>query len=183
MLHMKQRGMSSAAKVELYVSKRPYIKEALAEGIINYSALGRKICEEQGLDSLDAVKVALSRYEDHISNERKKRRDKVEKVLEDTSIEVRPGLEVIKEKQEKSVVSAETKNGFTSVVEGGNKALISLESPGSLENTPGVIEFILSSLSAEGINVDQLISCREDTHLVIEDDEASDVLEILQGRL
>ena len=180
---MKQWGMSSAAKVELYVSKRPYIKEALAEGIINYSSLARKIVEEEGLDSFDAVKVALSRYEEHISTERVERRSKVEKVLEDTSLEVRPGLDVVKEQREEAVVSAKTKNGFTSVIEGGDKALISLESPSSLEDTPGVIEFLLSSLSAEGINVDQLISCREDTHIVIQNDQASEALNILQERV
>ena len=47
--------MSSAAKVELYVSKRPYLKEALAEGVVNYSALARKICAEENLQSFEAV--------------------------------------------------------------------------------------------------------------------------------
>lgn len=183
MFHMKQWGMSSAAKVELYVSKRPYIKEALAEGVVNYSALARKICEEEGLDSFDAVKMAVSRYEDHISSQRKKRRSKVEEVLENTSLQLRPGLKVVKEEVEDPIVSAKTQNGDTSVVEGGDKALISLESPEKLEKTPGVVEFILSSLAAEGINVDQLISCREDTHIVVEDGKASKALEVLQGRV
>ncbi|MFB6115637.1 MAG: hypothetical protein ABEK04_05145, partial [Candidatus Nanohalobium sp.] len=107
----------------------------------------------------------------------------VEKVLENTSLQLRPGLKVVKEEVEDPVVSAKTQNGFTSVVENGDKALISLESPEKLEKTPGVIEFILSSLAAEGINVDQLISCREDTHIVVEDGEASDALEVLQGRI
>ena len=183
MFHMKQWGMSSAAKVELYISKRPYLKEALAEGVINYSALARKVVEEEGLDSFDAVKVAISRYEEHISSQRKQRRNKVEEVLEDTSLKLRPGLKVVKEKTEDPVVSAKTQNGHTSIVENGDKALISLESPEKLEKTPGVIEFILSSLAAEGINVDQLISCREDTHLVIGDGDASEALEMLQDRL
>jgi hypothetical protein len=183
MFHMKQWGMSSAAKVELYISKRPYLKEALAEGVINYSALARKIVEEEGLDSFDAVKVAISRYESHISSEREKRRSKVEEVLEKTAMSVRPGVDVVKEEKDGVIVSAKTANGYTSVVQDGDKALISLESPGVLEKTPGVIEFILSSLAAEGINVDQLISCREDTHLVVESDEASEAMEILQERL
>jgi len=175
--------MSSAAKVELYVSKRPYIKEALAEGIINYSALGRKICREENIESLQAVKAALSRYQEHVSKERRDRKNKVEKVLRDTSIEVQPGVKVVKKRNKDEIISAETKNGFTSIIENGDKALITLESPETLENTPGVIEFILSSLAAEGINVDQLISCREDTHIVIEDSKASEALSILQDRL
>ena len=175
--------MSSAAKVEIYISKRPYLKEALASGVINYSALARKICREKDIESFDAVKAAVSRYEDHISELREKRRDKVQKILSDTSMELKTGLKVIKEKDESAVISARTENGYTSIVEGGEKALVSLESPEELERTPGVIEFILSSLAAEGINVDQFISCREDTHLVVEADQASETLEILQTRL
>lgn len=175
--------MSSASKVELYVSKKPYLKEALSEGVVNYSALGRKICQEENIDSLEAVKAALSRYEKHVSRERKERRNKVEQVLEETSLEVKTGLKVIKEETENPIVSAETSNGFTSLVSGGDKALITMESPSSLEDTPGVIEFILSSLAAEGINVDHFISCREDTHIVIDESDASKALEVLRNRL
>jgi hypothetical protein len=175
--------MSSAAKVELYISKKPYLKEALAAGVVNYSALARKICQEERLESVDAVKAALSRYEDHISEVREKRRDRVEKILEKTSMELKPGVEVVKEDADESLISAETANGYTSVVEGEDKALVSLQSPEELEKTPGVIEFILASLAAEGINVDQLISCREDTHLVVDGIKASETLEILQERL
>jgi hypothetical protein len=175
--------MSSAAKVELYISKKPYLKEALAAGVVNHSALARKICNEEDLDSVDAVKAAISRYDDHISEVREKRRDRVEDVLEQTSMELKPGVKVVKAERESSIVLAKTSGGYTSVVEGGNMALVSMESPEKLEKTPGVIEFVLSSLAAEGINVDQLISCREDTHLVVDGSQASETLEILQERL
>jgi hypothetical protein len=175
--------MSTAAKVELYLSKRPYLKETLAAGVVNYSALARKICRDENLKSVDAVKAAISRYEDHISELREKRRARVEEILDKTSMELKAGVGVVKEEREDSIVSAKTSAGYTSVVVGGNKALVSLESPEALEGTPGVVEFILSSLTAEGINVDQLISCREDTHLVVDADQASEVLEILQKRL
>ncbi len=175
--------MSSAAKVELYVSKKPYLKEALAAGVVNYSALARKICREEDLESIDAVKAALSRYENHVSDLRQERRDKVEKILSETNMKLKPGVKVVKNREKESIVSAKTSNGQTSVIEGGDKALVSLESPEELERTPGVLEFVLSSLAAEGINVDQLISCREDTHLVVDGDQASKTLEILQQRL
>jgi hypothetical protein len=175
--------MSSAAKVELYISKKPYLKEALAAGVVNYSALARKICREEDLDSVDAVKAAISRYEDHISKIREKRRDRVEEILENTSMALKPRVEVVKEEREESLVSARTASGQTSVIEGRGKALVSLESPEKLEKTAGVIEFILASLAAEGINVDQLISCREDTHLVLDGNQVSETLEILQERL
>jgi|APHM01.1.fsa_nt_gi hypothetical protein len=175
--------MSSASKVELYVSKRPYLKEALSEGVVNYSALGRKICAEESIESLEAVKAALSRYEEYVSQERLERRSKVEEVLEKTTLEVKTGLKVVKEERENPIISAKTSNGHTSVIQGGDKALITMESPSSLEDTPGVIEFILSSLAAEGINVDHLISCREDTHIIIDEEDASKALELLKNRV
>lgn len=159
------------------------MKEALAEGIVNYSALGRKICEEEDLQSLEAVKAALSRYEDHVSRERTKRRKEVGEILQETTLEVKSGVKVEKNKVKDPMVCAKTSNGYTSVVSEGQKAIVSLESPQSLENTPGVIEFILSSLAAEGINVDHLISCREDTHLIVNGKDASTVLDVLQDRL
>lgn len=175
--------MSSAAKVELYVSKRPYVKEALAEGIVNYSALARKICCEESIESVEAVKAALSRYQDHVSTNRVKQREKVKQILESTSFNVRPGVKVVKEERGESLVFSRTARGYTSIVDGGESALISLESPESLEDTPGVIEFLLSSLAAEGVNVEQLISCREDTHLVVSGECASTALDLLQARL
>lgn len=177
--------MSTAAKVELYVSKRPYIKEALAEGIINYSSLARKICREESLNSQDAVKAALSRYQSHIGERRELRRSKVKEVLKETSLRIESGLKVTKKQKpvEDSLVYAKTVNGFTNIVEGGEKSLVTLESPEKLESTPGVIEFILSTLSSQNINLDHLISCREDTHLVIDEEDGPKVLEILQERI
>ncbi|MBC5793494.1 MAG: hypothetical protein H8Z69_05690 [Nanohaloarchaea archaeon] len=175
--------MSVAAKVELYVSKRPYIKEALAEGLVNYSALGRKISKEKDVESLEAVKAALSRYEDHVSEVREERRGEVVEVLSETDLEIKTGVKVVKAEAKNAIINAETKNGHTSVLSGSGMALISLESPEKLEETPGVLEFILSSLAAEGINVDHLISCREDTHLVVEGSQASEALEVLRQRI
>ncbi|MFB6203798.1 MAG: hypothetical protein ABEK01_04895 [Candidatus Nanohaloarchaea archaeon] len=177
--------MSTAAKVELYVAKRPYIKEALAEGIVNYSALARKISREEDLGSIDAVKAALSRYQDHVSDKREERKKEVSEVLESTGVEVRDGVTAEKSgsRNDDSVVAARTASGYTNVVPGGDRSLVSLESPEKLEETPGVLEFVLSSLAAEGINVDHLISCRKDTHLVVDRSDAPEVLELLQERM
>lgn len=177
--------MSVAAKVELYVSKRPYIKEALAEDIVNYSSLARKIVSEENFGSTEAVKVAISRYQGYVQQERVKRRSEAQEILNETSLQVQSGLEVSKSKEfvEEALVSAKTENGFTHVLEGGEKSLVTLVSPEKLEETPGVLEFILSSLSAKGINVDHMISCREDTHLVVDEEKGPEVLEVLQERM
>ena len=182
---IKQFPMSTAAKVELYVSKRPYLKETLAEDVINYSALARKICREEDIDSEDAVKAAVSRYQEFMAESRAQRKSKVEDILGDSALTVRSDIAVEKSDSHNSeaIVSAKTKNGFTNMVSGGEKSIITLESPEQLEETPGVIEFILSFLAAENINVGQLISCREDTHLVVDQEDGPEVLELLQERI
>ncbi|EGQ43305.1 MAG: hypothetical protein J07AB43_12950 [Candidatus Nanosalina sp. J07AB43] len=177
--------MSTAAKVELYISKRPHIKEALAEDVINYSALARKICSEEKIESEDAVKAAVSRYQDFVAENRTDKKSRVKEVLENSSLTIRSDISVEKSNRYNSeaVISAKTENGFTNMVSGGEKSLVAVESPGKLEETPGVIEFVLSSLAAENINVDQLISCREDTHLVVGQEDGPKVLELLQERI
>ncbi len=176
--------MSVASQVELYVSRKPYLREALAQGVVNYSALARKICEDEGIDSFEAVKAALSRLENYLSEVQTDRRGRVEQVLERTEVKIEDGVEALKSSEDRdAVVKAKTENGYTHVIEGEEQSLVTLVSPVRLEETPGVIEFILSSLAAEGINVDHLISCREDTHLVVDRSDAPRVLEILQERL
>lgn len=177
--------MSIAAQVELYIAKRPYLKMALSRGVINYTSLAKQISQDKSIDSLGAVKMALSRLEDHLSRSWTTQRDKVEKILDKTEVMITDSVKVNKtaEYNKGAIVMAKTRNGFTEVRSGGDKALISLISPIELETTPGVVEFILSSLAAEGINVDQLISCREDTHLVINRKKAAKTLEVLQERL
>lgn len=185
MSQIKQFPMSTAAKVELYVSKRPYLKEALAEDVINYSALARKICREENIDSEEAVKAAVSRYQEFIAESRAQRKSEVDDILENSALKVRSDIAVEKSGSYNSeaIVSAKTKNGFTNMVSGGEKSIVTLESPEQLEETPGVIEFILSFLAAENINVGQLISCREDTHLVVDQEDGPEVLELLQERI
>ena len=182
---IKQLPMSTAAKVEIYVSKRPYLKETLAEDVINYSALARKICREENIDSEEAVKAAVSRYQEFIAESRAQRKSEVEDILDGSALKVRSDIAVEKSGgyNSEAIVSAKTKNGFTNMVSGGEKSIITLESPEQLEETPGVIEFILSFLAAENINVGQLISCREDTHLVVDQEDGPEVLELLQERI
>ncbi len=177
--------MTVAAKVEIYVSRRPYLKRALSEGLINYTQLARKMVREEEIESLEAAKAALSRLEDHLSQTSERRREEVMEVAEQTGIKLQDGVRVDKSASldPESVISAKTENGFTNILKGGDKALVTLISPIKLENTPGFVEYIVSSLSAENVNIDQLISCREDTHFVVDGEDASRTLELLRERL
>lgn len=184
--------MSVREEVEEYVEKRPFLQESLAQGIVNYSALARHI--EPEIDGgLEAIKVALRRHREQLEKQRRTRRRLAAQVMKDTSIKLRSGLKVQKlDEPVECVIGASTENGYTAVVgseaqerpaEINNQVLISLESPEDLESTPGVIAYITNILAGSDINITELISCREDTHLVVDREDATQAFEILENRL
>jgi hypothetical protein len=61
--------------------------------------------------------------------------------------------------------------------------MITIISPESLEETPGVISYLLSSLAGENINVVEFVSCYKDTLLVFKDADITKAFEILSERL
>lgn len=74
--------MNITKLTENYIQEHPSIKDCLRKGMINYSALTRKIAEELNLDlkkNFDAVLIACRRYY---------RKVKKEKILEDKIIEI-----------------------------------------------------------------------------------------------
>jgi len=184
--------MSVAKEVEDYVEKRPYIQDALSEEIVNYSALARKIQEEVD-GSHEAIKVALRRLKEDLKSKRKTRRTNIGKVMEGTSVKLEGNMQICKSQSEcEGKVSAETENGYTTIQKSGeecdgekidNQVLITLESPKNLENTPGVLSYILSILAARNINITEFISCREDTHLIINEEDATKAFELLNEKL
>jgi hypothetical protein len=55
MLYMSQ--MSIAQEVNMYLQRKPYLLEAMEKGIVNYSALARKIAKDLEDASVEAIKV------------------------------------------------------------------------------------------------------------------------------
>ncbi|MBW3583206.1 MAG: ACT domain-containing protein [Euryarchaeota archaeon] len=54
---------SVAEEVRSYIDSRPVVRDAVAMGIVNLSALTRKIMQETGISQEEAVLVACRRYE------------------------------------------------------------------------------------------------------------------------
>lgn len=184
--------MSVAEKVEEYIEKRPYIQKALADEIANYSALAREAQKE--IDgSTEAIKMALRRQSEDLKEKKKDQRRNIGKVMEDTSIELRNNLQVCKSDEEgEAEVMAKTKNGYTLIQKSGkdcsgevieNQVMLTLKSPENLEETPGVLSYLVSILAAHDINITEFISCREDTHLVVDEKDATKTFELLNEKL
>lgn len=186
--------MSVREQVEEYVEERPYVQEALANQIINYSELARKVQNEIN-GSFEAIKMALRRVSEDLQDRRKTRKTNVGKVLEGTSIELQSNVNVYKTNElakEEAEVFASTENGYTLISRNSidckgksinGQIMISLKSPRDLEETPGVLAYILQLLAGHDINVTELISCREDTHILIDEDDATKAFELLNSRL
>ncbi len=184
--------MSVAEQVKDYVQKRPYIQEALADGIVNYSALARKI-EEEVDGGFEAVKMALRRNAEDLKQQRRTRRTNIGKVMSGTSIELRNNVQVCKsEEHQEGLYHAETGSGYTTIQESSqqckgekmeDQVIISLKSPENLEDTPGVLAYISSLLAGRDINMTELISCREDTHIVLHEEDATAAFELLNEKL
>ena len=184
--------MSVQEQVEGYVEKRPYIQEALADEIVNYSALARKI-EGEVDGGFEAVKVSLRRYSEKVKDYREKRTKNISKILQGTSIELKSSVKVaMTDRDIECDIKARTSHGYTCVLNSSreteektteDQVLITLNSPKNLEGTPGVIAYILSILAGRDINVTELISCREDTHIVIDEKDATDAFKLLNEKL
>ena len=192
---------SVSERVWLYVKGKPYLQEALERGIVNYSALARMIDLEMGSRNFDAVKAGLLRLSRKLGKDRKNMEQKMLKVIRTSRLEMRDKIAVVisSAKLEVPIIaSAKSASGYTHILDEGSVdnvksrsilkvqtglSMITIISQESLEDTPGVIAYFLSSLATENINVVEFVSCYRDTLLVFKDADVTKAIEILSGNL
>ena len=61
-----------------------------------------------------------------------------------------------------------------------NLAMITIKSPRDLEDTPGVISYVSSNFSEQGINIVETMSCWTDTIYIIAEEDISMVMTVLK---
>lgn len=195
--------VSTAAVVRDYIDTHPSIKDGMRMGIINLSALARKIMDEKGLKSEEAALMACRRYEldpkARINEEailKVLRRSKLEIRTKVVTMTVRPSWHMYG-KLEKTMSAMRGRDHNLHVIQGtgsvtlimdgavakevgdilgeeeilkSQKDLVELivNSPDVIEDVPGILSFLSSSLSSKGINFLEVISCYKDTMFVIE---------------
>ncbi len=189
--------------VWLYIKKRPFLKEMLRERIANYSSLARRISRDAFGNERrsNAVKMALVRMVGRIEKKEEDLEGRILGVLGGSSLSIRSKVAVLISSRELEKVKylsyaesggvityvtlqseAEKARRSKSLVRlESNLNLITVHSPPSLEDTPGVIAYLLNSLAEEGINVAEFISCYTDTLLVVREADTSRAYEILSG--
>ena len=199
----KKPTVSTAAVVRDYIDTHPSIKDGMRMGIINLSALARKIMDEKGLKSEEAALMACRRYE--LDPKTRINEDAILKVLRRSKLEirtkvvtmtVRPSWQMYG-KLEKTMSALRGRDHNLHVIQGtGSVTLIMdgavhkevleilgeeevlnqgkdlveliVNSPDVIEDVPGIMAFLASSLSSKGINFLEVISCYKDTMFVIE---------------
>ena len=193
---------TTANLIRLYLKRRPQLLSVVNNGLCNYSALARRLQKEifpGKQHEFTAIKAALLRLAKESASAERDWEKGVEKILKQSSVEVRSHVAVISSKASSGVpviAMSNSKSGVMSVVDSSfvpqlkkkglkvidNLTLVILCSPAELQDTPGCVSAILDAIAAEGINVLEFISCHTDTLMVVKNADAVRVYEIL-GKL
>lgn len=190
---------SIATSVKVWVEDHPFVLEALEVGIINYSALARTIQKELDNAHFESIKKALTRLGEIKQKQRLKREEKVKHLLKNSSFEIKNKVAVIRSNEQLNIeqlAQSKTESGYTTILlEAKIKEIsanlrkktsvstghsyISIVSSKQVEETPFVVVYLLSALATEKINVVEIISCREDTVIVIDEIDAPSAFAVL----
>jgi aspartokinase len=190
--------------VWMYVKGRPSLREGLKYGIMNHSALARLIMHELAIpkESFNAVKAALIRISRKLGESEIEGEDKLLKVLRGSSLSIKTKVAaVVSSKQLELDAISRAKIGayYIYLVEEGktggaklgkkegvvrtnrNLNLVTIKSSEEIEETPGVVAFIVGALAHEGINVVEFISCYTNTLVAIKEKDTPRAYELLSA--
>jgi aspartokinase len=184
---MSQNSISISKEVTVYIKRKPYVREALEQEIVNYSALARIISKDLDNISFEAVKSTLIRISRKIKKDKKQREKKVINILKKADFSINNKIATIHHISPlniESIAFSKTPSGYMYFVKDNiaekstfkkidyGFAIIHIKNPKEIEETPGVTAFLLSTLASEDINIVHLMDCREDTFLVIKELDA-----------
>ncbi len=182
---------SIAKKIRKALQARPSITESLRLGIVNYSALSRLLAQDLGISNGEAVVSAIKRYAE--SSGEGQRDKRLQKVVAESSIELRPDMAVItlppgsdwkrmaSEFRVHHIVQGPSSTNLvvdersiskssSSLLEGievrRHLAAITIKRPIEATATPGVVVYFLTSLAAAGINLEETLTCNADQVLL-----------------
>lgn len=180
-------------EINSYLDRRPYIKKSLQQGIINYSALSRQISEEIGDVHFEAVKSAVIRIAKNFKKE-SNIDEKIVNLLKNANFQIEDKIATIHHTSIldiESIAYSKTPSGYIYFVKENiakkskykkinfGFAAVHIKSSFGIEATMGVSAFLLSILSSNGINVVHMMDCREDTYIIIKDEDAPLAFKIL----
>ncbi len=94
---------SLAEKTRVYIDTHPSIKDCVAKGLVNYSALARKIMKDIDVDNEEAVMIACRRYASKLGKSSNHEME-ILSVLKDSRLEMRTKTCIVTAKNDWSVL-------------------------------------------------------------------------------
>jgi hypothetical protein len=212
----RSKQTSVAEAVRSYIDARPVVRDALAMGIVNLSALTRSIRDETGLGTEEAVLVACRRYKPR--HAQADYQAGIRRILDKSKLEVRTRIATLTlrpswklfSRLEKAIGSMQGRNTPIHVLHGSESITIitdealmaemkdtlgtddlvkesdglvelNIRSPDSIEDVPGVLAFLASTMASRGINFIEVVSCYKDNIFIIEESDLFQAFETLNG--
>lgn len=183
------------AAVSIYLRENPEISLALHQGIVNVSKLAALINESRRDLNAISIRAALNRIRERRTDIDQKR--KADELLKKSKISLQDKISVVKsssQMQMKYISATYLENSVVYIVDEmiqkvpqdragisieNNVSMIHILSPKEIEGTPGFIMRITDKLFARGINILQLISCSNETILILKKEICVRAYEIL----
>jgi hypothetical protein len=211
-----ERGPSIAKTVRHYIDTHPVVRDALAMGIVNLSALTRRIQQETDLSQEEAILVACRRYTPKTASAGYEAG--IRRVLDRSKLEVRTRVAILTlraswrlmARLEKAFHAVQGRTDPVHVLHGSESITmildeglvaevedilgeedvikrrtgmveVNIRSPALVEDVPGILAFLATSLASKGINFVEVISCHKDNMFLIEEKDLFRSFEILNG--
>lgn len=196
---VKNDGKSQSVEeiVNIYLLENPELSLALNQGVANVSQLAKNIIKARpGLNSI-SVRAALNRIRERKNGVPHK--DRADELLRRSKISLQDKVSVVKSTkilQIRYISATFLENSVVYIVDEMNQKLpaesegvsidshvsmIHIYSPKDIEVTPGFVMRITHKLYARGINILQLISCSNETILILKKDVCVPAYEILSA--
>lgn len=193
----KSRGESVEDMVNTYLRENPEFYLALVQGIANVSQLAKIITESNNSMNLISVRAALNRIKER--NLELSSKTKADNLLRKSKISLQDKVSVVKSTKtlqikyisatflETSVVyivdemSQKLPRESEDITIDSHVSMIHIFSPPDIEVTPGFVMRITHKLFARGINIMQLISCSNETILILKKELCVPAYEILSN--
>lgn len=178
--------MSTANLVRMYLKNKPYMIEALENGIVNLSSLSRLIQKELKVSDYYAVKAAVRRYYQHLEKVKQSIEKRALSVLKGNKITILDGISILVLNREIDIKNnAKIKIGdyYIYLIDSNllkrskikaevikkyeDCSAIVVHSEENVESVSGVMAFVTSLFAEYNINIIELISCYTENVLVI----------------
>jgi hypothetical protein len=195
---MADRTKSVAQLVRDTIQMRPSLLDALNMKVVNYSALARLLQEEMGEGSLEAVKAAIIRVADEISENRGLREEAVLGILKESKVRLQDKIAVVISPIRLDIphiVTAHLTDQYIYIVDQtiikqrfpeqvkmeSNQVALILLSPLRVETTPGFVAFVTQLLASRNLNIVEFISCSTNTIIILSPKDALTAFSLLQN--